>query len=105
MKTLFNSQLFLFFRKISCEAKIENMGRNDQNNRKWEQNQLIIVPMLLGKQQNHPRDKKQKWHGTTMMAEKTMAQRINTYGPGQQNHSGFKPEIMDNVNAENGQTC
>ena len=49
--------LFRLFHGIPRVAKIENMGRNDQNNGKREQKQLIIVPILLCKQENHPNGK------------------------------------------------
>jgi hypothetical protein len=49
--------LFPFFDKSPGEAKIENMGGNDQNNRKREQKQLINMPKLLGKEKKHSCEK------------------------------------------------
>ena len=38
-----------------------------------------------------------------MVAPKTMTQGINPDDSGHDDHSGFKPEIMYDVNAENGE--
>ena len=59
---------------IPGKVKIENMGRNDQNNGKREQNQLINKPILLCKEKNHPTGKQQKWYRTPVMPHESMTQ-------------------------------
>ena len=81
-------------------AKVENMGRNDQNNSKRQQNQLIIMPILLGKQKKDANRKKKKWDRTMMMHPESMAKRHDTNEECQPDHTGFKPEIVNDIDPE-----
>jgi hypothetical protein len=59
------------------------------------------MPILLGKEKKHPREKQQKWYRTAVMPCESMAQGVYPNHPGQENYTGFKPEIMDDINTEN----
>ena len=78
------------------------MGRNDQNNGKREQKQLIIVPILLGKQEKHTSGKQQKRKRTPVMSGETMPQGQGPDDEGQPDHTRLEPEIMDDIYPENG---
>jgi hypothetical protein len=80
------------------------MGSYDQNNRKREQNQLIIVPILLREQEKHPPRKEQKWNGTPVMSCESMSEGQDANYKSQPDHTRFKPEVMDDIYAENGHT-
>ncbi len=79
------------------------MGRNDQNKGKREQKQLIIVPILLRKEENHTPGKKQKRYKTAVMPGESMAERKGSDHKSQQDHTGFKPEIVDDIHSKYGQ--
>ena len=81
------------------------MGRNDQNKGKRQQNQLIIVPILLRKQEKHTSCKKQKRNGTVVMSRKSVSQRKDSDDKSQSDHACFKPEIMDDIDPENRKAC
>lgn len=85
------------FFAFSRKPEIENMGRNDQNQGKREQKQLIIVPILLREQENHASCKKQKRNKTAVMPPEAMSERQGSDQEGQHNHAGLKPEIMDDI--------
>ena len=78
------------------------MGRNDQNKGKREQKKLIIVPILLCKEENHASGKKQKRDKTAVMPGKSVPQGKGSDHKSQQNHTRFKPEIMYDIHAKYG---
>jgi len=62
------------------------------------------MPILLGKQKQDTSGKKQERHRTPVMSSESMAKGQNPYQKCQSDHAGFKPEIVDDVDAENGKT-
>jgi hypothetical protein len=92
--------LFPFLSGNSDKAEIENMGRNDQNNGKREQNKLIIVPILLGEEEKHASREKQKGYRTPVMPGKSVTQGKGANSKSQGDHARFKPEIMYDIHPE-----
>jgi|GEM_PF-2354013 hypothetical protein len=80
------------------------MGGNDQKNGKKEQNKLINPPILLRQQEKHTRRKQQKWDGTPVMTDESMAERQSPDKESQEDHGRLKPEIMEDIDPENGQS-
>ncbi len=81
------------------------MGRNDQNKgKKRAKSAHNHGPKLLRKQKKHTSGKKQKRYRTTVMAPESMAQGKDSNQKCQHDHAGFKPEIMDDIDPENGQS-
>ncbi len=61
------------------------------------------MPILLCKEEKHTCGKKQKGNRTPVVPGKSMTKGINANDPGQADHSGFKPEIMNNIYPEDRQ--
>jgi hypothetical protein len=79
------------------------MGRNDQNKGKWQQNQLIIMPILLCKQKKDTSRKQQERYRTPVMRPESVAQGQDSNQKCQSDHAGFKPEIVYDIHPENRQ--
>ena len=77
------------------------MGRNDQNKGKRQQNQLIIMPILLCKQEKDTSCKKQKRYGTPVMLLESVSQGQDPNQKCQSDHASFKPEVVYDVHSEN----
>jgi hypothetical protein len=92
---------FPFLQNNPGIPKVKNMGRNDQNNGKREQNQLINMPILLRKQEKHACGKKQKRDRAPVMPDESMTQGKHAHNKSQEDHTRLKPDIMDDINSEN----
>lgn len=61
------------------------------------------MPILLSKQKKDASGKKQERYGTPVMRPVSVAQGQYTNQKGQSDHTGFKPEIVDDIHPENGE--
>ena len=104
MSSYFFADYFLTLNDNPGIPKVENMGRNDQNKGKRQQNQLIIMPILLCKQKKDTSRKQQERYRTPVMRPESVPQGQDSNQKCQSDHAGFKPEIVDDVDAENGKT-
>ena len=62
------------------------------------------MPILLCKEEEHASGKKQKRDKAAMVAGETVAQRQGPNEKSKGDHTGFEPEIMDDIHSKNGQT-
>ena len=61
------------------------------------------MPILLRKEKNHPNRKQQKGNRTPVMTQESMAQGKGSDQKSQDDHAGFKPEIMYDIDSEDRQ--
>lgn len=83
---------------------IDNMGYNDQQHRHRQQQQLVLMPQLLGHQEAHSCQENQQGNQAMVMLAISMI-----HGPGadtksKEYHEVFKEQVINDVNPKNGQT-
>lgn len=89
----------------TAEPVIQDMGAADQDDGEGEEAELVLVPYLLGYQEQKPSGEQGQGYLLPVMPAEAMPEGPGSDNEGKADHSVFEGGIVDDVHAQDRQAC
>jgi hypothetical protein len=87
---------------LSAVGVIEVMRTDYQHNSRNQKPHLLGMQYLFQHEEDHPGNKNRDGEFFMVMLAKTVHQGIDSYDQGNHDHQEFKPNVVDDIDPENG---